>query len=167
MVVLLKPWKWSNFWSQIIEKYFQMDNFIYIEEVIEVIFCIWLLLHLKTFKIKSMFVVCSIPCLCIVKNGQKWPCSWGRESRKEWCHSSALPPIFFSVNSYDLKSTSLKIFCPSVIRGPCTNSSNQLDQDLAMNEYFWYIHTTWMRIHNWGKTTKNNKYHVLQAPGSV
>ena len=74
-----------------IEKYFLMYSFI-------------LLLHLKTFKIKSKFVVCSIPCLCIVKNGQKWPCSWGRESRKEWCHSHQ----FFSVDSYDLKSLSFK-----------------------------------------------------------
>ena len=34
-----------------------------------------------------MVLVCSIPWLCILKNGQKWPCLWGWESRKEWCHS--------------------------------------------------------------------------------
>jgi hypothetical protein len=43
-----------------------------LEGVIEIIFYIRLLLHLKTFKIKSRVLVYSIPWLCIVKNGKKW-----------------------------------------------------------------------------------------------
>ena len=56
---------------KISENFFLMDRFLD-RRVIEVIVCIRLLLHLKTFKIKSKFVVCSIPCLCVVKNGEKW-----------------------------------------------------------------------------------------------
>ena len=89
-----------------------------------------------------MVVVCSIPWLWIVKNGQKCPCSWEWESTKEWCHSHQI----FS-NSFDLKSLSFKLgimritfempriaynrpfwkiyisllFRPSVIRGPWVN----------------------------------------------
>ena len=37
-------------------------------------------------KIKSRVVVWSIPWLWIVKDGQKWSCSWGWESRKKCCH---------------------------------------------------------------------------------
>ena len=61
-----------------------------------------MLLHPLSFKIKSMVLVCSIPWLCIVKNGQKWPSSWGRESRL------ATPTKLFSVDFYDLKSMSIK-----------------------------------------------------------
>ena len=55
------------------EKYFQVENLIDID--IKVIFCIKLLLHHKIVKIKSRVLVNSIPWLCIVKNGKKWPIS--------------------------------------------------------------------------------------------
>ena len=72
--------------------------------VIEFIFLIRLLLHHKTLKVKYRVVVNSITWLCIVKNGRKWPCSCGWESRKEYCHSHK---TFYS-NSYDQKTMSFK-----------------------------------------------------------
>ena len=56
----LKSCKWLKFLSKIFEKYFQMDNFIYRRDF-RSFFCIRLLLHHKTFKIKSRVLVSSIP----------------------------------------------------------------------------------------------------------
>ena len=75
----------------------------------EVIFCIKLLLHLKTFKINSSFLVCAIPCLCIVKNGKN---GHVHESGKVGKSDAN----FFYVDSYDLKSISLK-FCNDILIG--------------------------------------------------
>ena len=64
--------------------------------MVEVIFCIRLLLHHKNFKRKSRVVVCSSPWFCIVKNGHVH--EGGKVGR-----SNATPTKLFSVDSYDLK----------------------------------------------------------------
>ena len=73
----LKSWNWLNLLSKIFEKYFQIDNFIDRRGYRS--FCIRLKLHHKTLKMKS----CSMLWLCIVKNGQKWPCLCKWESMKQ------------------------------------------------------------------------------------
>jgi hypothetical protein len=86
--------------GQNFEKYFQMEQ--YIQGVRGVIFCIKLLLHHKTFKMKSMVLVNSIPyCEKMAKNGQFHE---GRKVRR----LVRLAPNFFPVDSFDLKFMSLK-----------------------------------------------------------
>ena len=122
-----------------------------------------LLLHHKSFKIKRNIVVCSSLWFCIVKNDQKWPCSWGRESRKDWCHSYH----FYSVDFYDLlitlkcqgntyyqrpigKINTSLLFRPSVISGP------------------WLSHgllNRWTSQYDWGITTAGwleRKWNILK-----
>ena len=65
--------KWLKFWSEGFVKYFQMDgNFIDTRDYRSHFLHQIVATH-KTFKIKSRVFACSIPWLCIVKNGQKWP----------------------------------------------------------------------------------------------
>jgi len=59
----------QNFEAKFLKNIFKWI-ILYIKGVIEVIFCIRLFLHHKTFKIKSRVAVCFMPWLCIVKKGQ-------------------------------------------------------------------------------------------------
>ena len=79
-----------------------MDNFIDRSHF----FCIRLLLHHKTFKLKSRVLVCSIPWLCNLKetkNGHFH--NVGKVGK-----SNATPIKLFSVDFYDQKTMSFKFF---------------------------------------------------------
>ena len=52
-----------------------------------IIYCLGFLLRYKIFQNKNRVEDWSIPWICTKEKGQKWPCSWGCESKKEQCHS--------------------------------------------------------------------------------
>ena len=68
---LSKTLKLVEIFSKIFEKYFQMDNIIDRSGDTKSFFAADCCYTIKTSKIKSMVLVCSIPWLCIVKNYQK------------------------------------------------------------------------------------------------
>ena len=96
-----------------------------------------------------MVSVCSISWLCILKNGQKWPFSWGQENRMEQFQSHQICLFWFlwlksrsfkfsndtfitfemSKEAYRMSVGKINIsllFRPSVIRGPWMVSSRKL-----------------------------------------